>query len=278
LPTSGLLTPAGAVFIARTTPSSSFSAVLYEWNNGALITIPGGVPSDLAVAGAYASYSRSATLIRRDLTAGTDLVISTAAGNTNNGLGPNGDIVYWNTSYDVFRFRNGIATPLSSPTDTMENVYPATDGINVMWRRTVSSGPVQWNLLMWSNGVVTENLGQVKCCVDPRHQLMNNGWTAYPFDQGFGLSWEMRIRSPAGATFILPTVNSAEPEAIVVGSSGEVVFEQRTANQRYTLFHSAPPYTSVTALANSTTHWNPSWDGRFTTTVGAGGTVFELKP
>ena len=113
------LAPSGAIFVG--------SGELYEVRDGTLIDL-GAYGANLVVKGNYAIWitgMAQTTLMLRDLLAGTNVVISTNAVNTGNDVAANGDVVYGSNDYKMYRYRNGISTPVPGGSD------PITDGVNV---------------------------------------------------------------------------------------------------------------------------------------------------
>ena len=140
----------------------------------------------MVVKGNYAIWitatNSTITLILRDLLAGTNVVISTDAGNNNNDVAANGDVVYWSNDYKVYRYRNGIGTQVGS------GIYPVTDGVNVGYFTTYS--PSDFALFDGTNETI----------LGPRPvddiRAVSAGWTAYT-KPGTGQT-QVWTRSPSG--------------------------------------------------------------------------------
>ncbi|HEX8359650.1 MAG TPA: Ig-like domain-containing protein, partial [Longimicrobium sp.] len=130
----GFLTPRGAIFIEG---PSTLNRRVRDWRDGAVVTFPATFVTMLKVAGDYALWHQNNnSLIRRDLQAGTNVVVSTNAGNVDNDVAANGDVVFTSSgTYDVFRYRAGVAAALTSTADPFWNVHPLTDGSTVVFRK-----------------------------------------------------------------------------------------------------------------------------------------------
>jgi hypothetical protein len=145
----GFLTPSGAIYVRSELNSPYCSA--HEWRGGSRLEL-GGLNScpSLRVAGSYAIFSKQdalsepISLIRRDLTAGTNTVVSTDAGNVRNDVAATGDVAFWTAEYRIVRWHDGSATTL--PTDDPNlpwSIYPVTDGTTVVYEKTRgTSGPM----------------------------------------------------------------------------------------------------------------------------------------
>ena len=128
----GFLSPHGAVF--EVTGPNVSDTHAYEFRDGALIDL-GQLNSQLKVVGAWAIWSNSATLHRRDLEAGTTVTVATNAGNTENDVDESGNVYYWAyPNYQIFRFDGTSTTQLTNDA-SLWNTYPITDGINVVYRK-----------------------------------------------------------------------------------------------------------------------------------------------
>jgi hypothetical protein len=139
----GFLTPTGAIYVHGQANAGYPYAWLYEWRAGAVTNL-GGLNSStsLRVAGNWAIHNSAGAvgasnpLLRRDLGMGASIVITESAGNVDNDVAANGDVVYWSSDYNIYRWRNGSTQALTndSPT-TLWNTYPVTDGEIVVYRK-----------------------------------------------------------------------------------------------------------------------------------------------
>lgn len=196
----GYLTTHGAIFVAN--DPNTFEGRLYEWRDGSLIDL--GLPnssSSLVVAGDYAIWSGGSVLFRRDLDAGTTITVSTAAGNIENDVAANGDVVFWSygSDYEVLRYRAGVTTQLTNDPSRW-NTYPLTDGVNVVFRNISPCCATEDG----SIGVFTAAGQQIMLdsfrsrWPDPREEYAAaGGWVAYT-KAGPGSTLEVWTRSPAG--------------------------------------------------------------------------------
>ena len=215
----GFLTPRGAIF-------SESRRWIHDWRDGTLVTISAHTTSSLEVAGSWALWHHNNThLIRRDLEAGTNVVVSTQAGEVHNDVAANGDVVFYGTG-DVFRYRAGTTTQLNSPADPLASSNPVTDGTNVLFLKQVGSN---FRLVMIGPGggeVVLTEAG-----VRGRYAAVN-GWVAFTAvgPTGAGQVWR---RAPDGT---LAQVNPAGTDAFLrsLGPNGDVVYVvgEGTMNQK----------------------------------------------
>lgn len=144
----GLLTPAGTLYVGDSS--------LHEWRGGASTNLGAINSSDsLRVAGDYAIFSQGTTLVRRDLIAGTNTVVSTAAGRTGNDVATNGDVAFWTDSTSgVYRWRSGTTLPLHTDASPLFAIgFPLTDGVNVIYRRLAAADYSYPSQYTWSIGL-----------------------------------------------------------------------------------------------------------------------------
>src|SRR4051812_14344826 len=109
-----------------------------EFRDGQL-TVLGNLnsASSIKVAGQYAIWSDDKTLYRRNLATQTSTVVATDAGNTDNDIAANGDVVYWTSNpYVIRRWRDGTSVQMSQQPAAKLATYPLTDGNNVVYRVT----------------------------------------------------------------------------------------------------------------------------------------------
>jgi hypothetical protein len=144
----GFLTTAGAIYVHRSVPDVYPYFQLYEWRAGVTSSL-GGINSSrsLRVAGNWAIYNgdggsinQGDNLWRRDLVAGVSAIVAGDAGNIDNDVAANGDVVYWNSGYNIYRWRGGSTEALTTDSSTIWNIYPVTDGVNVVYRKRQGSG------------------------------------------------------------------------------------------------------------------------------------------
>jgi hypothetical protein len=201
----GFLTPKGAIF-AGTSESILINRV-YDWRDGNLLDL-GPINSDtsLVVKDKYAIWNLApplgaSALFLRDLVAGTNIQVSDRAGNIDNDVSSNGDVVYWtneaSTNYNVYRYRAGGGGKLTNDI-SLWNTYPRTDGINVVYRKhTPCCANQTYAIMLYSaTGEVTLAPPRVQ---EPRPGVdyqVDGGWVAFTrMSTGPLQVW---TRSPAG--------------------------------------------------------------------------------
>ena len=178
------LTPRGAIF--GSFGIFGFPLELYEVRDQELVDL-GPYPANLVVKGNYAIWIAGATLMLRDLWAGTNVVVSTDAVNNSNDVAANGDVVYWAGDFSVYRYRNGISTRLA------DGIYPVTDGVNVAY---FTGSPSFTNVALF-DGTNETILGRTGAGADVTHApRLIGGWTAFNrLGNGPSQVW---TRSPSG--------------------------------------------------------------------------------
>jgi hypothetical protein len=237
------LTPSGAVF------STSFStapyAQLYVWRNGSLTTKNLNSSTSLAASGNYAIYSvppfGSGPLYRMDVVTGAEVLVASSSGNTENDVSENGDVVYWNGSYDIFRYRSSTITPITSDDDAVRwNTYPVTDGINVVFRRhpPCCATPQPMEIWMFDGSSLSMLAPAGHSDVSPRtNYAVNAGWTAFTKDDA-SANAQIWTRSPTGTLRAVSDFATSSWIA-ALGSDGSVVFDN--PNGRYLAGPSSAP-------------------------------------
>ena len=234
----GWLHPQGAIFVSHEGPGR-----LYDWRAGTLEDL--GQPNStisLVVKGKWAIWNNGMTLLRRDLDAGTNVTVSTTALNNGNDVAPNGDVVYSTGSgggYDVARYRDGVITPITADVDTEHwNVYPRTDGTNVLYLKSDQHGstviqPVR--ITLWTGTTETVFPDLFASALDVGYAA-NGGWIAYTVIDGGG-ERQIRIRAPDG-TDRQATFAASSSFLRALGADGTVVYAYGTS-----LYAIRAPYT-----------------------------------
>jgi hypothetical protein len=201
---TGYATPAGGIIIGFLSNVSG-SSRLYELRNGITTAVPAQLDgtNTVVVNGSYALYELAGgTLVRRDLSTGTDVTI--AAGSTSGDVGANGDVAYTSTvsGYSqALRYRNGVVTNLTQNASTTIRYDRAkTDGVNVIYRRMPTFGAVIEPVLILHDGTSETVLRPPT--YDSNDWLgdhfVNGGWTAWAqFD--LTKNAQVWVRSPTGA-------------------------------------------------------------------------------
>jgi hypothetical protein len=208
---------------------------IYEWTNGGGAQVSefrDGVVTDLGplnsqaslrVAGRWAIWSNGPALYRRDLESATTVTVSTNAGNTDNDVNENGDVVYWAyPDYQIFRFDGASSTQLTHDTD-MWNTYVLTDGINAAYRKTPAGNPFVGSVAISTpGGEVVLDSYRDRELVPGRDFAVGGGWVAFT---RLGAAGERQVwlRDPSGAeTRASPTGLDTSIDAL--GATGEVIF------------------------------------------------------
>ena len=159
------------------------------------------------------------------------MLISNSSGNTENSVGENGDVAYWNLSHDVLRFRGGSNTNITSDNGVnWLNVYPLTDGTNIVFLRRptgVYDGAEIWLF----DGTALSMLAPFRSIQVLPHSdyEVNGGWTAFTKADASGFA-QVWTRSPLG---VLRAVSAFGTSSRIraLGSDGSVVFD--TGLDRY---------------------------------------------
>ncbi|HET6762885.1 MAG TPA: hypothetical protein VFH27_04410, partial [Longimicrobiaceae bacterium] len=228
-PQEAYLSPSGAIFIAAVT---DWFAV-FDWQPGAapVQANPSPAKSDqsLVVKGGWAIWVRGQTLMRRDLTARTNTVISTKTGDFGFDVAANGDVVYSEGgTYAVHRYRGGVDEVVGPASAGLYKSFAVTDG-NLVVYSSVLPGPSD----MYRIYVYEPTTGETTLSSDApyrgetsgRYQVAG-GWTAYVARDGTGEEQIWR-RSPSG---VIEQVNppGTDPYLIGLGTDGSVLYGSGT--------------------------------------------------
>jgi hypothetical protein len=109
---NGYLTPKGAIFAVES--PSPFSFREFELRDGTLSDLGSVDTSSVVVKGGYAIWNERTKLIRRDLVSGINVEVSNSAGNIYNDITSNGDVVYWSSDFDIYRYNGSASTQLTN--------------------------------------------------------------------------------------------------------------------------------------------------------------------
>jgi hypothetical protein len=240
----GRLHPQGAIVI----DGNTFGHV-YDWRLGALQDLGMANSSkSLHVAGSWAIWNQGTTLFRRDLLSGSTITVDTAAGNINNDVAPNGDVVWWSgtgaDAYDIYRYRAGAVTRITADPDAVHrNTYPVTDGTNILYFK---SNP--GNDVLFAGGAESILAGPFASANPHSFYEANAGWIAWVYSDAAG-ALQIRTRSPGGieraATF------SATSSVIhALGPDGTLVFTRGGS-----LYAVRAPYSAAPVRLSK----NPAW-------------------
>ncbi|MFT5213423.1 MAG: hypothetical protein ACI9WV_001145 [Patiriisocius sp.] len=128
------LTNNGAIFQKYT--STSLGKGLYEWTGNTINLLSSSINSNnsLVVKGDYIIWSEGQTLTRRKISNGNTIKMDNPAGNWKNDVSQNGDVAYWDSSYDIHFFKNGIDTKLTNDSN-LWNTYVKTNGNLLIYRK-----------------------------------------------------------------------------------------------------------------------------------------------
>ncbi|MFL5384975.1 MAG: hypothetical protein ACJ8GN_20845 [Longimicrobiaceae bacterium] len=236
----GFLHAQGAIFA---TSSIDFASV-YDWRSGTLAGLgSANSNSSLVAAGSWAIWNDGSTLRRRDLATGTTATVATNAINFENDVASNGDVVYstgFGSGYDVVRYRAGVKTPVTNdPDDVARNLYPVTDGTNVLYLKTPPTGGLKGRVAWWDG--MTETV--LSDTVTVAWYAANGGWIAYPVVDGAGYQ-QVRTRAPDGTVRQVPTGSSPYGYLHALAPDGTVVYS--TSSGTYVL---RAPYTGSPTLS-----------------------------
>jgi hypothetical protein len=224
------LTPSGAAFSISS--GSAPYAQLYIWRDGSLTSKSLNSTTSLAAGGDFIIYTappNGSLLYQQDVTNGTEVLISNNASNSDNSVIENGDVVYWNSSYDVVRFRAGTNTNITSDGGVgWWNIDPVTDGTNIVFRRNPENVLTRSQAEIWLfDGTALTMLAPSRGYdVGPLFDYkVNSGWIAFTKTDASGFA-QVWTRSPSG---VLRAVSAFGTSSRIraLGSDGAVVFDNR---------------------------------------------------
>jgi hypothetical protein len=177
----GSLISGGALYASRVTDVTT--SRIEEWRNGQLTSLgPLNSETSIVVAGNYAIWSNGSTLFRRSLAASQTDTIATDAGNVNNDVAANGDVVYWDNSYSVRLWHNGSSVQVSQQPPSMWATYPLTDGTNIVYRETTLCCFNEAGVIAFSDGQSETVLDSFRTGRWPEpgsDYRASNGWIAF---------------------------------------------------------------------------------------------------
>jgi hypothetical protein len=250
------LTPSGAIF-STSFPTAPY-AQLYVWRNGSLTTRNLASGSSLAASGNYATYpvppNPWGPLYRMDVVTGAEVLVTSSASNSEGDVSENGDVVYYNGSYDILRYRGSVTTPITSDDDAVRwNLDPVSDGINVVFRRRPPCCSDTYPTEIWMfDGSSLSMLAPVAHWeANPRtNYAVNAGWTAFTKDDA-SANAQIWTRSPTGTLRVVSDFATSSRIA-ALGSDGSVVFDN--PNGRYLAGPSSAPIRI--GSSNGTVAWD----------------------
>jgi hypothetical protein len=227
-PGYGWLVPGGVIF--RASGGDSTTVRLYEWCGGSHVNDLGPLNSTFSVVvrAPYVIWSDGTTLYRRDLATGRTVVVATDAGNWYNDLLPTGEVIYWtdNGSYRIMRYYEGKTEQVGPGTPGLWNVYPITDGTNVVYLRlTPCCGNQDYSIIL--NHGTRETALTAPASYEPspgRDYEVAGGWTAFQETSGAGdvQTW---LRDPGGTVTRLPDIAPrGSPGIVAMNAAGQVMY------------------------------------------------------
>jgi hypothetical protein len=266
-PRYGYLAPQGAIFLEQS--GDVLTALVYDDRDGALTSL--GFPNStqsLVAKGDYAIWNNGGTLILRDLVAGQNTTVTAQAGNWKNDVALSGDVVYWGDGYNIYRYRSGTITPLTTDT-VLWNVYPLTDGQGVVYLKEDPCCGLQRYGLYLHDGTREVELAPLAARPVPspsEDYQINNGWVAFT-RPGTGGQLQVWTRSPSGQEAQV-TFYGDSSRISALAPNGELMFLH---NGRYLSRPGEPPIEINSSLGN------PFWEeGQWWMTLGR--TLFQVQP
>jgi hypothetical protein len=225
-PEYGWLVPGGVIF--RVSGGDATTVRLYEWCGGSPVNDLGPLNSrySVVVRAPYVIWSDGSTLYRRDLASGRTVVVATDAGNWYNDLLPTGEVTYWDNSYRIMRYYEGKTEQVSPGTPGLWNVYPITDGTNVVYRRqTPCCGDQDYSIIL--NHGTRETTLTSPSSYEPSSGTdyeVAGGWTAFQQTSSTG-DLQTWLRDPGGTITQLPDIApSGSPGIVAMNAAGQVVY------------------------------------------------------
>jgi hypothetical protein len=257
LPFLTRLTPAGAAFMAETTPAS-IGYGMFSWESGTLIQV-GLARQNFEVEGPFILWAGGGRAYRRDVVAGVTTEVGTDVSDIHLGVAPDGAATWSDTSYNVVLARaDGTVVPVAAAGSKF-NVFPRTDGQSVVYRRQDQCcQTLNPSVMLYRNGVTTE------LAPGGGYHTINSGWVVYGKPGATNVQQVWRLGptgEPAQLTFF-----SSGSDAHQVAPDGRVLF--RNSGRFYVAYGDA----NVNVASSSLTSYESQ--GRFF--LSKFGTVFEI--
>jgi hypothetical protein len=228
------LTTYGSIF---TTVDANNLDSFYDWNANVLYPLgPANSASSLKVAFNNAIWSNDSVLYFRNLQTVANTIISSTAGNDNNDVASNGAVAYWSNDYNIYRFANSTSTLLTNNAGNKWNVFPLTDGKNIVYINQDPCCTTQSYSLHLYNGQtdsLLSNMGMTEPTPYVNYQL-NNQYIAYskPDSAGHLQIW---LRDSLG-TSTRVTSFAYDCKIDLLGPNGDLTFisqNSASASRRY---------------------------------------------
>lgn len=227
-PGYGWLVPGGVIF--RASGGDSTTVRLYEWCGGLHVNDLGPLNSTFSVVvrAPYVIWSDGTTLYRRDLATRRTAVVATDAGNWYNDLLPTGEVIYWtdDSSYRIMRYYEGKTEQVSPDTPGLWNVYPITDGTNVVYMRLTPCCSNQDYSIILNHGTRETALtspGSYEPSSGTDYEVAG-GWTAFQETSSTG-DQQTWLRDPGGTITQLPDIAPrGAPGIVAMNAAGQVMY------------------------------------------------------
>lgn len=204
----------------------------YDWNNS-IITNLGDLngPQSMVVSGNFASWSNASKIFLRNLATLSNTMVSSIAGNTSNAIDASGKLVYWDKSYNINVFENGINKVITTNADNKWNTYPLVDGNDIVFRKTSPCCIGQTQAIQYISDSVNVELSYMgSLSTNPyNNYLVKNHIVA--FSKPSQTNTNIWIRTQDGNLKQL-TFYSDSPIMEEMDKNGNIIF-RRTNNRRY---------------------------------------------
>ncbi len=251
------LTNYGAIF---TTVNANFLDSFYDWNTNMLYPLgPANSAFSMKVAGNNAIFSNDTLLYFRNLQTASSTIISSSAGNSDNDLASNGEVAYWGNDYNIYSYMNNTTTLLTNNLGNKWNVYPLTDGKNVVYTKQDPCCSNQTYSLHFYNGQTDILLSDWGMNGSGTYQI-NDKYIAYSKPD---LSGHMQIwlRDSLGTSNQM-TAFPNDCKIDLLGPNGDLTFFSKnaaSANRRYFRNRSTGQITEICSPLGLTYFRDTTW-------------------
>jgi hypothetical protein len=221
----------GGAFWVEFTNGGGYHA--YDWRAGVItdlgtLSMEPSYTVSISGGGEFGLFNGPLGLVRRDFAAGTQSVIATGVGTAFNSIAPNGDVVYWTTTKNLYRLRVG-ETSATQLTTIGANIFPLTDGTRTVFIQSLNGDKIA----TITDGSQVEVLSSSPSAAEPITSYdVANGWISFLNFDAFGVPQVWR-RSPAGVVQAL-TASTGSKTLNSLEADGTIIF-QGPSNQRYRL-------------------------------------------
>jgi hypothetical protein len=208
----------------------------------------------------------------------TNVTIATNAGNWNNDVAANGDVVYWTsgawypeTGYNIFRARGGVTTQLTfDPVSTRWNLDPLTDGTTAVYMKCAASASVPPPCDIVLNDGNAETIlspGQSVKPIRGSDYAITAGWAAYT------------MGDLAGTRQVWRHTGTGNQQLTFFGSTNSII-EGVSSDGTVLLLHGSRRYRAVpgAALEDLSSSLGRTINKGGTLYVIIGNTVFRVLP